>query len=345
MNPKRISPFDAEIDRTIVQVKTGLHSVRNLRASLMDLASTLIGDPNRHALLVLADPKISKRRLEQEWDSAIQAFRPEIASHIGLAISAAGEIRGYPREPDAVILERLRAVIQRESLRSTKTLPRPDYQSEIFKVLVYRWLLNKGPITTTGLCNTIGCSYPTAVKALDKLEPELSRRSNRSFELVDVFPKERWAALVTKGDEARDTIRFVDKSGQPRSAEAIAKRLSKLERKDIAIGGVIGARNYFPDLDLLGTPRIDLTVHCPDGHLDVGFVNRLDPAFVLSSNSKEYPALVLHVLQRQEPYFMLGSDGLMFADPVECILDLHEMRLEQQALELFTFFANQRKLR
>ncbi len=344
MNSNRLDRFNAEIDDTVVEVKTGLHSVRNLRASLMDLASILIGNPNRRALLVLADPKISERRLESEWDLATRVFRPEIASHVGLALSVAGEIRGYPRKPDPVILERLRAVVQRESFRRTKTLPRPDYPSEIFKVLVYRWLLNKGPITTTWLCTAVGCSYPTAVKALEKLESQLRRQSNRSFELIDSFPKERWAALITKGEEVRHTIRFVDKSGQPRSPDAVAKRLSKLGRKDIAIGGVIGARSYFPELDLLGTPRIDLTVHCPDSHLDVSFVNRLDPAFVLSSNSTEPPALVLHILRRKEPFFTSGSDGLMFADPVECILDLHEARLELQALELFTFFAKQRNL-
>src|ERR1700722_2058834 len=235
MNPSRLERFDAEIDDTIVEVKTGLHSVRNLRASLMDLASILIGNPNRRALLVLADPKVSERRLEYEWDLATQTFRPEIASHVGLALSVAGEIRGYPREPDPAILERLRKVIQRESFRGTKTLPRPDYPSEIFKILVYRWLLDKGPITTTWLCKNVGCSYPTAGKALEKLESQLRRQSNRSFELINAFPKERWAALITRGDEVRHTIRFIDKSGQPRSPDAVAKRLSKLERKDIAI--------------------------------------------------------------------------------------------------------------
>jgi hypothetical protein len=264
---------------------------------------------------------------------------------MGLALSVAGEIRGHPRDPDPAILERLRAVIQRESFRGAKTLQRTDYPSEIFKVLVYRWLLNKGPITITQLCKNVGCSYPTADKALEKLEPQLRRLSNRSFELTDAFPKERWATLVTRGDEVRPTIRFVDRSGQPRSADAITKRLSKLERKDIAMGGVIGARSYFPDLDLVGTPRIDVTIHCPDSHIDVSFVSRLDPAFALSTGRNEPSALVLHVLQRKEPFFTLGPDGLMFADPVECILDLHEARLEQQALELFTFFAERRKLR
>lgn len=344
MDSTGLDRFDAEIDDTIVEVKIGLHSVRNLRASLMDLASTLIGNPNRHALLVLADPKISERRLEHEWDLATQTFRPEIASHVGLALSLAGKIRGYPREPDPAILERISAVVQRESILRTKALSRPDYPSEIFKVLVYRWLMNKGSITTTWLCATVGCSYPTAVKALEKLEPQLRRQSNRSFELIDSFPKERWASLITKGDEVRHTIQFVDSSAQPRVSDAVAKRLSKLGRMDIGIGGVIGARSYLPELDLLGTPRIDLTVHCPDGHLDVSFVKRIDPAFSLSSNRSEPPALVLHILRRKEPFFTSGSEGLMFADPVECILDLHEARLEQQALELFTFFAKQRSL-
>jgi len=47
---------------------------------------------------------------------------------------------------------------------------------------------------------------------------------------------------------------------------------------------------------------------------------------------KEAPQLVVHSLLRKNPLFH-QSDDRTFADEVECLLDLQEARLEQQALE------------
>jgi hypothetical protein len=49
---------------------------------------------------------------------------------------------------------------------------------------------------------------------------------------------------------------------------------------------------------------------------------------------QESALLVLHFVRRRETFFELGSDGVNWADPVECLLDLHEAHLEPQALEL-----------
>jgi hypothetical protein len=47
---------------------------------------------------------------------------------------------------------------------------------------------------------------------------------------------------------------------------------------------------------------------------------------------------VIHALRRAESLFQPGEDGLPWADPVECLLDLHEARLESQALEFLNSF-------
>jgi hypothetical protein len=52
----------------------------------------------------------------------------------------------------------------------------------------------------------------------------------------------------------------------------------------------------------------------------------------------ESPSLVIHALRRAESLFQPGEDGLPWADPVECLLDLHEARLESQALEFLNSF-------
>jgi hypothetical protein len=83
---------------------------------------------------------------------------------------------------------------------------------------------------------------------------------------------------------------------------------------------------------LIGTPRLDLTLHCRARQPDIGFLRQLDPA--LKPARREEPArLVIHLLRYPHRFSETDADGILWADPVECLLDLHEMRLESQALE------------
>jgi hypothetical protein len=330
--------FDAEIDHTLVEVKSGLNAVRNLRAGLLDLAYALQGHPNHRGLLVLADTNISEGRLQDEWRLAAETLRPDVIARLSLLSFEEGHFRGYPNLPPQSFLARVGEIVRGETSRAGRQLPRPDYASEILKILIRAWFLKSGSMTTTRLQKIAGCAYPTVAKTLDKLSPYLRRNSDRSFGLAR-FPKDAWSTMLMRGDDLRQTVRFADRSGQPRSPDTLVRRLTKLGRSDVALGGVFGARNHYPNLDLLGTPRVDLTVHCPGNRLDLGFVSRIDPGLMPANSNDASPVLVVHVLRRQEPFFTLALEGGFFADPVECLLDLHEARLESQAEEFFNAFA------
>src|SRR5262249_38944435 len=112
----------------------------------------------------------------------------------------------------------------------------------------------------------------------------------------------------------------------------------QLSRSDIAVGGVIGARHYQPGLDLVGTPRLDLSVHSRAKNVDLGFVRELDPALKQSEDREESARVVIHVIRRAVPLFEQTDDGTLWADPVECLLDLQESRLEEQAQEFVASF-------
>lgn len=133
--------------------------------------------------------------------------------------------------------------------------------------------------------------------------------------------------------------------GQPRSPQSLLRRLATLNRSDLAIGGIEGARHYKPDIDLIGLPRLDLLLHCPKGRIDWSFIERLDPALEESGERDAPATLVVHVLRRKESFFAPDDNikmsamprRLQWADPVECLLDLHEARLESQAKEMLDF--------
>lgn len=327
---------------TLIEIKSGLNGVRGVREALLDLAYALQGRPaSKRGLLVLVEPRITRARLAHEWELASKTFRPNIGDRLGIVLMERNELREFRGKLKPAMRNRLRKLVDREVGRSRPNLPRIEYQPEILKILVHEWLLNRGPITAERLARSAGCTYPTVASALGRLAPLLLRHSDRSVEL-NQFPTQAWAGLLASGDRIRHTLRFADRSGTPRSPDLLIRRLARLGRSDIAIGGVVGAKNLYGDLDIVGVPRLDVTVHCPQHHLDISFVQRADPALVLTQSHDEPAILAVHVIRRKEPFFIPGLDTVPRADPVECLSDLHEMHLEAQARELFSFFAKSR---
>jgi hypothetical protein len=244
--------------------------------------------------------------------------------YIGLPQDLGNDFRGW-----------LDGLVEQKT-RSREVRSRESFY-DILEVLVHRWLLGKGPVTREWLMKIVGCSYPTVATTLRRLESSLRQQSDRRVELR-YFPREEWWRLLAVADQIRSTSHFVDRSGQPHTLESLIKRLRGLGRDDIALGGATGARHYQPDLNLAGAPRLDLSVHSRGRKIDLGFVRELDPALKQSQSREDPSRVVVHLVRRADSLFERSDDGLVWADPVECLLDLHENRLEQQAQEFVASF-------
>jgi hypothetical protein len=316
-----------------VEVKFETHGIRNLRASILGLAYWLNNNPTSRGLLVLVESRITEERLQREWKLAQQTLHPEVLQRMAVAFAKNKQYVGLPTDLGDDFRVWLDQLVLRES-HEGKT--RESFYATL-EVLLHQWLLGKGPMTSEWLMKTVGCSYPTVAASLRRLESSLLRHSDRRVELR-YFPRDEWARLLAVSDEVRSTTRFADRSGQPRSIDSLVNRLKRLERSDIAVGGIVGARHYQPDLDLVGTPRLDLSLHCRSKRVDWNFVKELDPALQETKRRDEPAPLVIHLVRRARSLFDPGEDGLQWADPVECLLDLHEGRLESQALEFVESF-------
>lgn len=280
----------------------------------------------------MVHPRVTRERLEAEWDSARKTFRPEILARLSVAVILPdGKQFGFPHDPSSGVRASLRRFAEADArdIRLTRLRP-PDYSFIIPKLLVHEWMMNRSPVTTRRLMQLAGCTYPTAAAALKRLGTLIVRASNRRVELRE-FPRGEWRRLLAMDADTRSVIVFADRSGQPRTPEALLRRLGKAWPRGVAVGGVIAARHYYPDLDLHGTPRLDLSVHCPGNEVDLAFVERLDPGLKRRMDADETAHLALHFVRHADPLFRPGADGLDLADPVECLLDLHEARLESQA--------------
>ena len=315
------------------QVRT-LHetaAARVLRAELMAIAAAVARDPTRRGTLRLVRPRISEKRLEEEWGAAAGALRPAVLSRLSLQVlfpdgrsRVFGASRGLPPETGGG------GVAMRPGL---VRLPSRDLSFVVEKLLIWAWLTRRGPLTRKWLERAAGCTYPTVAAVVRRLGSAIRRHPDRRIELGHV-PREEWGRVFALSGGARSTMRFKDRSGQPSGAAALLRRLGELAPQGVAVGGVAGARRYHPGLDLVGLPRVDLSVHAPGRDADIGFVGRLDPALQPATGPGDPTQLVLHFVRHAEPLFTPNVAGLPWADPVECILDLHEARLETQALDL-----------
>jgi hypothetical protein len=329
---------DAVTGEAIFEVLVETRDARRLRATLMELARVANADKARRVILVLEEPTITESRLQEEWKGAASVLRPELFARLSMAIHQSGKWTGIPVPPAPSELSVLEEILQHELSRKPASATRKSAaHQEILRILIHQWLLGKGPVAVNLLMEISGTSHPTVSRALERLDHYLKRHSDRSVELR-IFPREEWARLLAVSDDVRDTVRFVDRSGQARSSESLLRRLSQLQRPDIAVGGVLGAKHYQPALDLVGNPRLDLSVHSGRKNADLSFVNRLDPGLERTVRRDESPSLVIHTIRRAESLFQPGEEGLPWADPVECLLDLHEARLESQALEFLNSF-------
>ena len=332
---------DAEIGHRLIEVKTGLAALRNLRASLIQLAYATAARPGSQGILLLPDVAVTRERLEREWRLAASVFRPAVMERLSLCLGAAAPFEGIPRDPDPETQRILTEVLARERTAGGVSRTRGDAQFVVLKVLLHHWLTNGEAVTTEWLMRTSGYSYPTIAGVLERLGSLIERQSDRRLRLR-WFSREEFARLLSLSDGARATARFADRSGQDRSPEMHLRRLEKLAPKGVGIGGVLGARHYLSELDLVGLPRLDLSLHCNTRQMDLGFIHDLDPALVRTSDPLEPATVVVHAVRHADPLFSDRSGGLAWADAVECLLDLHEARLDLQASQLLDALQRQR---
>ncbi|MDB4533159.1 hypothetical protein N9248_02515 [bacterium] len=338
-------PADSPVDfvsrdgATILEVQAKPQGMRGLYSGLMQLAVSLSQRPEaRTGVLVMDGSRISKERISNEWDQLRELFAPKISKRLSMIVIRDGE---HWKQRDNPSIDQLaEGILADEELGFRKSselrkIEQTSKKAEIFKVLIVRWLMSKGPIGIGELGQHVGCSYPTVRKSLDSIPASESGLREGD---ISHFPKNVWQDVLTLTKSDRQSIQFVDRSGQRPNPESLIKRLDRNQPKHVAFGGVVAARHWHADFDLNGTPRIDLLVHCPNQILDLSFIQKLDPALKENTDEKsdDSPTVVVHPITRLEPDFTTQPNvGLPLADPVETALDLIDMGLNAQANDLF----------
>jgi len=329
---------DAITATAVVEIKYRLSAVRMLRDGLVQLATMLADRPDKSGYLLLIDPRLSQNCLTVETEKFKAAMRPDLANRLHLVVAKDGEILLQTSPLPTTDLRNIRRMIN-QSVDSGFKLPTPDKQEEVFLVILHQWITGQGPMTSRWLENKVGCNYRTVSAAIERLGLAIKRRSDRRVELK-YFPERNWRQFLAIAHKVRSSIFYADASDQPHSPESLLLRLRKFDRKDIAVGGVIGAKRHFPNLDIVGVPRLDLCVHAPGACTDLEFIHQLDPALERTRDLHRPARLALHFVRRKESLFDRESDGSLWPDPIECLLELFLGRLDQQAVAYEEFLVS-----
>jgi hypothetical protein len=297
----------------------------------------LADQPEKRGYLLLVDSRLSLHCLKNETDGFKAAMRPDVAERLTLVVVTDAMIVEQSSDISHPDMELLRRCIA-ESADAGLSLPSSDKQEEVLLVMLQQWITGQGPMTSRWLEDTVGCNYRTVSAALERLGPAVRRHSDRRVSLKQ-FPEQDWKRVLAVASKVRSTVHYADASDQSRSSESLLRRLRQFDRKDIAVGGVVGAKRYYTDLDIVGAPRLDLCIHAPGSQADLDFVRKLDPALEETRDRHRPARLAVHFLRRKEPFFDRAKDGYLWADPVECLLELFEARLDQQAVGFQEFLA------
>ncbi len=319
-----------------------VRAVRALRSGLLELTYKLSECPGCGGFLALVDCRLSQERVEREVEQARRVLRPDLLNRLQVLFLSAEQDIGEGLRSAGLgeqEVERVEEALSRISpARANRRIPRAA-QDLVFEYLLNAYLLGKGPLTTESVMRATGYSYPPVAKALELLDPFVRRHSDRRLELA-CFPCKEWRRYLGVYERGRFADKFEAPAGLARSPDQLLSRLLKLQQPGVAISGVHAARHYFPDLDLVGAPRLDLCLHMPRGYSESRLPTRLDPALESVGFDSGNPALVIWPVYRAVSMFDAdgGDQGLEWADPVSCLLALHDARLEAQAQELVDAF-------
>lgn len=334
--------LDAVYGNTVFEHLSRTRSLRDLYYALTQCAMLSLHEIIK-PVLILERPHISNERIKTVISQFLDLVRPDVAKSLCLVITHAEgdaeELHGQLTEEEK---EQIPNIILHHRARK-RNRRRSGYASfDILRVLTIHWLRGTGPITLKRLGLETGLSYPSVARSLDEFEELIEQESDRSVRLSS-FPQPKWTETVINSPKARSSQGYYIPDGKPRSFDSLISRLSENENIDYALGGIHAARHYYPGIDLVGTPRLDITLHMPNPLYLEHLIRKLDPA-LRPVEKGSLPQVVIHQLDRPEPFFVKGKNQTLFSDEVDCLLDLHEARLEPQAAELLYHLKHNRTL-
>ena len=317
-----------------VYVASGVRNTRDLRDLLLEVAYALGSQSDRTSLCLLPNCGFTQRRLNQEFGQFSRIVKDGLAQRLRvLSLGTTSDLlQVLAREYSEQSLRDLQVHV--DQVLNTK--PTSSSQEAVVGMLLHRWIHQLKPIRIPELAALSGASVPTTYAAIKKLDPQSWMRDEDRGIALKTFSAEAWMQWLSACSDVTKA-RFVDRSGSPRSPKKLADLVRKLGRDDIAIGGVLGAMHYFPDLDMTAAPHLDLVVH-GNMQTDLSFVEQLDPGLERDDTALGRSHVIVHYLNRPNALFET-HEGVVWAGVLECLVHLWDSEFMHQVEQLINHIA------
>lgn len=308
----------SEGDRRSLQCPShGLRNSRDLHTLLLEAAYALQAHPELDSVdIALWDCALSKSAVQREVEQFRTICRPAVARRLHVldsrtGLSAQGQPAALGMQP-----------------KTASSLPTQASQEAVMATLLQRHVRGLPGLTMEALVEETGASVPTVYQALKRYANGLAPR-NRDDRIIRVkgFSRTNWWEWMERNNRL-SSVSFVDRSGMPRSATRLAKGLARLQRDDLAIGGLMGALHHLPALDATAAPFLDILVH-GSARSDLSFIEQIDPGLQRCRDPKEPAYVVVHFVDRPQSLFV-REDGQNWGSLPDCIANMQRARLAHQ---------------
>lgn len=308
----------SEGDRHFLQFPShGLRNTRDLHTLLLEAAYALQAHPELDSVdIALWDCALSNSAVQREVEQFRAICRPPVARRLRVldsrtGLSAQGQPAAMGMQP-----------------KTASSIPTQASQEAVMVTLLQRYVRSLPGLTMDTLVEVTGASVPTVYQALRRYANCLAPR-NRDDKMIRVqaFSRTDWREWMARNNRL-SSVSFVDRSGAPRSATRLSKGLARLQRDDLAIGGLMGAMHHLPALDATAAPFLDILVH-GTARSDLSFIEQIDPGLRRSRDPHEPAHVVVHFVDRPRSLFV-REDGQNWGSLPDCIANMQRARLAHQ---------------
>lgn len=316
--PQAYTEVHDDDTRTFVFPSYALQNTRDLRSLMLDAAYALQEHPDAiRAQIALQVCTLSKSTVQREVDQFLATCRPSLARRLQVLDLRLGTNTST------------QAMVSNDAQRALAACkPNKASQEAVIATLLQRHIRLQPGLTIDELVTESGASIPTVYQAIRRYEHCIAPRSQEDKAIrIKTFPRTAWKEWIERSNRL-SSVYFIDRSGAPRSATRLAKTLARLQRDDLAIGGLMGAMHHLPALDATAAPHLDILIHGTP-RSDLSFIEQIDPGLKMSKDLREPAHVVVHFVDRPQSLFVRESEHNWGSLP-DCIANMWRARLTHQ---------------
>lgn len=295
-----------------------LKNTRDLRTLLLEAAYTLLKHPNAASVqIALYNTILSRSTIQGERDRFLSICAPSIATKIHIT-----DLSEHAEAPMRT------ALFNNDQAALDARKPVKASQEAVIGALLQRYIHQQPSLSIDQLVKMSGASVPTVYKAINHYSHCIAQRSRADKSIrIHAFSRNDWKEWIERSNRLA-SVYFIDRSGVPRSAVRLAKGLARLQRNDLAVGGLMGALHHLPALDATAAPQLDILVHGTP-RSDLSFIEEIDPGLKMTKDQRETAHVVVHFIDRPVSMFD-HQDGQNYGTIADCIANMYRARQMHQ---------------